>query len=166
MEALVQTFAQYPPEMHYLLLGAMIMLTAMGLFPGSTDLFILSGGVLSGQGSLQLQWTIVTCVLGLVLGETIIFFIGTKAGNKIIQKIKPGLLEKPRFIKISNSVSKKPKSLLLSHRLVPILRPYVLLSASSLGLKREDFLKYHALIILSYVSILAIFSDKIYKLLN
>lgn len=166
MEALTEILSQYPPELHYFVLGGLIMLTSMGLFPGSTDLFILSGGLLSGQGSLNIQYTIITCALGLIIGETLVFFIGTKAGTKIINKVKPGLLEKPRFVKVSQMVNSNPKSVILSHRFVPVLRPYVLLSAASMGLKSKHFLKYHSIFILSYVVFLATFSDKLVKLFN
>lgn len=163
MEALTQLLSQYPEHLHYFVLGGAIMLTAMGLFPGSTDLFIISGGVLSGQGALNTTLTFITCTVALILGETIVYLIGKNAGVKIINKIKPGLLERPRFVKVSKLVSHNPKSVIFSHRFVPALRPYVLMSAASMGLKHKDFLKYHPLLITSYVTILIIFSDHISK---
>lgn len=166
MEALTQLLAQYPEHLHYFVLGGAIMLTAMGLFPGSTDLFILSGGVLSGQGALNTTLTFITCTLALIIGETIIYLIGKNAGTKIINKVKPGLLEKPRFVKVSQMVSSNPKSVIFSHRFVPALRPYVLMSAASMGLKHKDFLKYHPLLITFYVTFLIFFSDQISKIIK
>lgn len=72
----------------YVIIFMMLMGGAIGL-PIPEDIPLVLGGILSHRGNARIEFVLLTCYLGSVIGDVVIFMAGRKLGA--------GLFEKPWF---------------------------------------------------------------------
>ncbi len=54
-------------------------------FPLPEDIPLVAAGLLSGQGYVSLSFTLIVCMAGVLMGDSIIFMIGSRYGDKAKQ---------------------------------------------------------------------------------
>ena len=110
-----------------------LVLLACGFgFPLPEDVPLLAAGLLSGLGYVSLWFTMLVCFTGVLLGDSIIFFLGKRFGSKLKKTLffKP-IFTKEREVKISEWFDKQGDKSIFFARFAPGFRVAVFFSAGS-----------------------------------
>ena len=87
MSGLVDSLLGVPPAVAYLLIGALVFGEAaifVGfVLPGETA--VILGGVLASSGRLSLTWLLVLVVVAAIVGDSVGYEVGRRAGPRILQ---------------------------------------------------------------------------------
>lgn len=75
----------HPAGVIYLILFFLLMAGAVG-FPVPEDLPLLAGGVFVHHGAIDWRWGFLTCYLGVLSGDLVIFLIGKRLGPSLFEK--------------------------------------------------------------------------------
>ncbi len=155
MGAVLSYLHSLPPEQVLASFALLVFLTSLGVVPNNNDLTLAAAGAFSVLKSIPPVSFIVVAFCAIALGETGVYFLGRIAGGKILASSffqKRVSLE--RLKKIEMQVNTHPAKLLLGIRIVPVLRPYFILAAGSLGLSPRRFFSAHPVILGTYVTLL------------
>jgi membrane protein DedA with SNARE-associated domain len=129
-------------------LGIVLVLVISGCgLPLPEELTVVLAGVLSSQGSLDAWWALVACLVGAVLGDSVVYAIGYHYGHGLLS-------EHPRFARFLRA-DREPrfeqaierhalKVLVLSRFMVGIRAP-VYLAAGIIRMPFRRFLMYDLL---------------------
>jgi membrane protein DedA with SNARE-associated domain len=144
METFTQLIQLLEPYGSFSLLIIFLVLVACGFgFPLPEDIPLMAAGFLAGQDIIHYGLTNVVCMLGVLVGDSIIFTLGLKLGPRIkkISFIKR-ILTDEREEKIHNWFHKYGVKTIFFARFAPGLRMPLFLSA---GLYKVPFWKFFAL---------------------
>jgi membrane protein DedA with SNARE-associated domain len=87
VSGLVHSLLGVPPAVAYLLIGALVFGEAaifVGfVLPGETA--VILGGVLASSGRLSLTWLLVLVVVAAIVGDSVGYEVGRRAGPRILQ---------------------------------------------------------------------------------
>lgn len=122
-------------------LGLFLVLMAAGLgVPLPEDIPLVAAGWLVHKGGADLRWMIITGLVGVLLGDSILFFLGRQYGSQIVERrwfrriAKPWLLEKARL-----KYAQHGAKIIFVARFMPGLRAVVFLTA---GVFRVPYWKF------------------------
>lgn len=120
-----------------------LVLLACGFgLPLPEDVPLVTAGLLSGLGYVDFWYTLFICMLGVLLGDSIIFFIGKKFGNKVKKAyLFKKILTDDREKKISKWFHTHGDKSIFFARFAPGLRMPVFFSA---GVYKVPFWKFFA----------------------
>jgi membrane protein DedA with SNARE-associated domain len=113
-------------------LGIFLGIIATGLgFPMPEELPIVIGGALAGSGNATWWIMLPVCIVGVIIGDTCLYFIGRWWGPRLLQKkwVQKRLLPPERVQKIEKNFQDYGVRILLFARLTPGIRAPIFLTA-------------------------------------
>lgn len=164
METLQNYLANYPSEYSYIILGVLLFITSMGIFPANTDLLMIASAVLAGQGILDITSVVIVCTVALSLGESTMFMLGHSVGERILDfKYVKRVFSQEKKDQIKEYIGIRPKKFLLSIRVIFAFRAYYILSLGSFKLSKRLFFSMHLIIVFLYVPVLMFTSYSLFE---
>jgi membrane protein DedA with SNARE-associated domain len=170
VEKIISILSQLSEPSAYLLLLALLLLCGVGL-PLPEDILLFAGGVSSYLGMTKIWLVILISYLGVIAGDSLMFFLGAFYGRKLTQHWPfSKLIPQERLIAMSGKLNKQGNRLIFIARFMPGLRAPIFFSAGTLHLPYRIFLLYDGLAAL--ISIPAIvctvhyFGDELEKVLH
>lgn len=154
MEALLEFLIYLQGPVTYLVAFGVLLACGLGL-PIPEDITLFTMGILSYYGLADLKTSIAICLCGVLLGDSVTYFIGRKYGVRLIKRgffakiFPPDRMEKTRhlFHKYGNKV-------ILAARFMPGLRAPTYFSAGTLHLPFRVFIFYDGIASLISVPLL------------
>lgn len=134
---------------------AFLALTGFGL-PVPEEVPIVAAGIASSVGTLNPWWAFLSCVIGSVLGDHILYAIGYHFGHSLIYRHPrvAALLHAEREAKIEQMVRKHQVKVLVLSRFMVGVRAPVYLAA---GVLRVPFARFFFIDIISATIVVGIF---------
>src|SRR5690606_37594550 len=138
----------------YLAFASLLTGCSIGL-PFSSDIILITGGVLAGTGIFELKKTILLAFVAILTGDSIAFFVGRKYGRSIVERpFFRRFCPPERFEEISRFLTQSASKFIFSVRFTPGMRSVIFLTAGVVGVPAETFLKMNSLSTSLYVSAL------------
>lgn len=137
-----------PPYLAYfcLLVGCSIG------FPFSSDLTLLTAGVLAGTGYFEIKTAILLGLSAILLGDTLAFYLGRTYGKRIIaHRFFAKICPPARFEQISRFLQENDSKFIFMVRFTPGMRSVIFLSAGALGIPPRTFFTMNILSTSFYV---------------
>lgn len=123
MELLIEFFSSYG----YWAVFLVLLACGFGL-PIPEDVTLVSGGVISGLGYTNVHWMLFVSMLGVLVGDSTMYWLGRIYGEKILQFPLIRRIATPeRFAKVQERFEKQGWKLLFVARFLPGLRAVVYL---------------------------------------
>jgi membrane protein DedA with SNARE-associated domain len=134
----------YGPTPYFLIFG---ILLACGLgLPVPEDITLFAAGLSAYYGLTNLWVVILVSYLGVIVGDSVIFWLGATYGRKLTKKWLFGkLLPEERLNIVRSEFHKKGNRLIFAARFMPGLRAPMYFSAGTLHLPFRIFLFYDGL---------------------
>lgn len=152
MENILNFIQQIPPNYFLLGLFVFMLLTCMGLIPSHTDLTLLASAMLATNGKINFFVVLGVITLAILIGENLMFYIGRRLGERIFKlSFFSRIMPADKRETLRKGFVYYPNRYLLALRMSPVLRPYIYLTAGSMGLSATTFIKYHAKWTLTYI---------------
>ena len=131
----------YGPTPYFLIFG---ILLACGLgLPIPEDITLFAGGLAAYYGLTELWLTILVAYVGVIVGDSLIFWLGAHYGRKLTKRwIFHRLLPDERLDAVKHQFRKKGNKLIFAARFMPGLRAPIYFSAGTLHLPYRVFLFY------------------------
>lgn len=142
MDRLVDFLLNFSGSTSYLIIFGVLLACGLGL-PIPEDITLFVGGVVSYYGVTSVYSMIAVCMVGVLLGDSIIFWLGAKYGRKLTKKwIFHKLLPDERLDLVKVKFHQKGNKLIFAARFMPGLRAPIFFSAGTLHLPYRVFLFY------------------------
>lgn len=140
MEQLVDYLLQM--NEHTAMAAIFFILLACGLgVPIPEDITLIAAGLLAYYEVGSVWSMIIIGFLGVMIGDTIVFYIGHHYGKKILKKpFFKRFLPPEKYEEVSKTFKKRGKKILFAARFMPGLRAPMFFSAGSLGVPYYVFL--------------------------
>lgn len=122
---LLHFFAQYG----HITVFFMLLICGLG-FPLPEDITLIAGGIIAGLGYVNNEIMLIECLAGVLLGDTIIFTLGSVFGKRIKQfPLIAKLLNKKHFRLIKQKSARYGHWILFFARFLPGLRAAIFCTA-------------------------------------
>lgn len=142
MDSLVDFLLNFYGPTPYALIFGILLLCGLGL-PIPEDVTLFAAGVLSYYGITNLWLTIGLCIVGVLMGDSTIFFLGSRFGRKLTRRwFFAKLLPEERLNAVAKKFKKRGNRLIFAARFMPGLRAPIFFSAGLLHLPYRVFLFY------------------------
>jgi membrane protein DedA with SNARE-associated domain len=139
---LVGLVSSYIEHFTYLGLFVVLMLCGLGL-PIPEDIALLAGGYLAHRGITRYPMTLAVSLLGVVVGDNSLFFLGRHFGTSLVRYFglaTPG--RKVQIERIQKFMERHGHRAIFYARFLAGLRALIYLSAGSFGVRPSVFLIY------------------------
>lgn len=125
----------------YALVFGILILCGLGL-PIPEDVSLILGGFLAYQGKANLWLMMVTGYVGIILGDSLVFFIGRKFGLKIITAggFFARLFTAEKRARVEALFAKHGEKIVMIARFLPGVRAVTYFTAGSVRMKYSHFL--------------------------
>lgn len=165
MDAILEFLLYSPGPVPYIAAFSMLMACGLGL-PIPEDITLFSMGLLAYYGVVDIRISTFVCLVGVLLGDSIIYFIGRHYGVRLARKgifakvLPPERMERTKFLfhRMGNKV-------IFAARFMPGLRAPTYFSAGTLHLPFRVFLFYDGVAALLSVPLLIgvvyVFGDQV-----
>jgi membrane protein DedA with SNARE-associated domain len=131
----------YGPTPYFLILG-ILLACGVGL-PIPEDITLFAAGLLCYYGLTSLPLMIGVALLGVMGGDSLIFYLGHHFGRKLTKKwLFHKLLPDDRLLAVQNKFAKRGNKLIFAARFMPGLRAPIYFSAGTLHLSPRVFWFY------------------------
>ncbi|QIW16412.1 alpha-amylase [Pasteurellaceae bacterium RH1A] len=121
MEILIEFFSSYG----YWAVFLVLLACGFGL-PIPEDVTLVSGGVIAGLGYANVHWMLVVSMIGVLVGDSIMYWLGRIYGEKILQfRLIRKIVTPERFDYIQGQFEKNGNRVLFTARFLPGLRAAV-----------------------------------------
>lgn len=118
MEFLIEFFSGYG----YWAVFLVLLACGFGL-PIPEDITLVSGGVISGLGYTNVHWMLVISMVGVLLGDSIMYWLGRIYGEKILKfPLIRSIVTPQRLAAVQERFEKNGNTLLFFARFLPGLR--------------------------------------------
>ncbi|HDL4541393.1 TPA: DedA family protein, partial [Mannheimia haemolytica] len=136
METLIEFFSSYG----YWAVFLVLLACGFGV-PIPEDITLVSGGVISGLGYTNVHWMLVVSMLGVLVGDSTMYWLGRIYGEKILKfPLIRNVATPERFATVQERFEKQGWKLLFMARFLPGLRAVVYLVS---GITRKvSFVKF------------------------
>jgi membrane protein DedA with SNARE-associated domain len=138
---LVSLVSAYIEHFTYLGLFAVLTLCGLGL-PIPEDVVLLTGGYLVHRGITRYPITLAVSLLGVVVGDNSLFFLGRHFGTRLVRYFSLGRGRKSQIERIEAFMQRYGHRAIFYARFLAGLRALVYLSAGSFGVRPTVFLLY------------------------
>lgn len=136
MEFLIEFFSSYG----YWAVFLVLLACGFGL-PIPEDVTLVSGGVISGLGYTNVHWMLVVSMLGVLVGDSTMYWLGRIYGEKIRQfPLIRNIVTEERYKMVQERFEKQGNRLLFIARFLPGLRAVVYLVSGIT--KRVSFVRF------------------------
>lgn len=123
MELLIEFFSSYG----YWAVFFVLLICGFGV-PIPEDITLVSGGVISGLGYTNVHWMLVVSMIGVLVGDSTMYWLGRIYGEKILKFPLIRRIATPeRFAQVQERFEKQGWKLLFVARFLPGLRAVVYL---------------------------------------
>lgn len=131
----------YGPTPYLLIFGA-LLLCGLGL-PIPEDVFLFAGGLTCYYGLTNLWLMIIVAYVGVMFGDSVIFFLGAFYGRRLTKKwIFHKLFPDERLDLVAKSFRERGNKLIFAARFMPGFRAPIFFSAGTLHLPYRIFFFY------------------------
>jgi membrane-associated protein len=116
----------------------------IGFFlPGDTLLFL--AGSLSATGEMQISIVllIIFLTISAIIGNSIGYFIGTRAGKKLFERPNSRFFNRDHLIKTHNFYEKYGSITMVLARFIPIVRTFAPVVAGTVEMNKKQFTLYN-----------------------
>ena len=138
-------FATYVEPSSYFGLLIVLLLCGLGL-PLPEDVVLLGGGYLAHQGLTRYPITIGVCLIGVVSGDTSLFFLGRRFGAGILRYFGLGSPKmQKRIVHWQDFMRRHGHRAIFYGRFLAGLRALIYISAGTLGVAPSRFFFYDVL---------------------
>jgi membrane protein DedA with SNARE-associated domain len=145
MSSLIQLLLSAKGTHIYIILATLLLAGALGL-PVPEDLPLIYAGKLIFNGTTQFFLTFLICYVAILLGDTVLFWIGYWGGSRVIESRRFRKRFNPRHIKrIENSINKHSFKLILIGRHLFYLRSLTFLMCGAMKVSYLRFIAIDAL---------------------
>ncbi len=129
----------------YVIVFAILLACGLGL-PIPEDITLFAAGMMAYYGNASVVPMIVICFFGVLVGDGIIFWLGSKYGPRLTKKgIFAKLLPADRLTHVKSLLAKRGNRLIFAARFMPGLRAPIYFTAGMLHLPFRVFLFYDGL---------------------
>jgi membrane protein DedA with SNARE-associated domain len=134
----------YGPTPYFLILG-ILMACGLGL-PIPEDITLIAAGILCYYGMTNLGTMIAVALFGVMMGDSLIFFLGHHFGRRLTKKwLFHKLLPDDRLYAVQRKFHRRGNKLIFAARFMPGLRAPIFFSAGTLHLPARVFWFYDGL---------------------
>lgn len=159
----------YGPTPYFLIVG-ILMACGLGL-PIPEDITLIAAGVLCYYGMTNLGTMIGVALIGVMLGDSIIFYLGHHFGRRLTKKwFFHKLLPDDRLAAVQKKFHKRGNKLIFAARFMPGLRAPIFFSAGTLHLPARVFWFYDGLAAMisvpSIIGAVYYFGDQVDRILR
>jgi membrane protein DedA with SNARE-associated domain len=145
MDSLVDFLLNFHGHTPYFVIVGILLLCGLGL-PIPEDVTLFAGGLLAYYGVTQVWMMMFAALVGVLAGDSIIFWLGAKYGRKLTKKwIFHKLLPDDRLDAVKEKFHARGNKLIFAARFMPGLRAPIFFSAGTLHLPYRVFLFYDGL---------------------
>ena len=122
-----------------------LLLCGLGL-PVPEDIPLISAGYLIHLGQSTWVIALLVCMLGVLTGDSVIFWFGKRLGNKLLRSRLVMFFTTPKkILKIKAYYRKYGPKIIIAGRFLPGLRAPIFFVAGSTGLRYRKFITYDGL---------------------
>jgi membrane protein DedA with SNARE-associated domain len=126
----------------YLLVFGVLMACGLGL-PAPEDISLIFGGWLVFEGRAQLPLMMVTGYLGIIVGDSLIYYFGHRIGSKVGRR--PGgffarIVTPQKRARVEGLFKKQGEKIVMIARFLPGVRAVTYFTAGSVGMRYSHFL--------------------------
>ncbi len=142
MDYLVDLLLNFDGPVAYLIVFGVLLLCGLGL-PIPEDITLVAGGMMAYYGVCDVRTMIAVCMLGVMLGDSIIYFLGFKFGRALTRKkFFARLVSEERLDLVAERFRTRGNKLLFAARFMPGLRAPIFFSAGTLHVPYWAFFLY------------------------
>ena len=142
MDSLVDFLLNFYGPTPYFLIFGILVLCGLGL-PIPEDITLIAGGLCAYYGLTNLWGTMVVALLCVLLGDSVIFYLGTTYGRKITKKwIFHKLLPDDRLNWVRGQFKKRGNRMIFAARFMPGARAPIFFSAGTFHLPYRIFIAH------------------------
>jgi membrane protein DedA with SNARE-associated domain len=142
MDRLLDFLLNFHGPTPYFVIFGILMGCGVGL-PLPEDIILLTAGLLAYYGLTNVWLTMAVGLLGVTLGDTLIFWLGSHYGRRLTKKwFFHKLLPDDRLLAVSRRFKRRGNRLIFAARFMPGLRAPIFFSAGTLHLPYRVFLFY------------------------
>ena len=142
MDHLVDVLLNFQGHTPYVLVFLVLLICGMGL-PIPEDITLFAAGIISYYGSANVWVMISVCFVGVMVGDSIMFTMGTIYGRRMttlpfFQRILPP----HRLLKVQERLHKDGNKVIFAARFMPGLRSPIFFTAGTLHIPARTFLLF------------------------
>jgi membrane protein DedA with SNARE-associated domain len=142
MDSLVDFLLNFYGPTPYFIVVGILLLCGLGL-PIPEDITLFAAGLLSYYGVSNVGLMIAISLAGVILGDTLIYYLGYHFGRRLTQQwFFHKLLPDDRLAKVQENFQKRGNRMIFAARFMPGLRAPIFFSAGTLRLPYRVFLFY------------------------
>lgn len=142
MDKIVDILLSFNEPTLYFLVFMVLLACGLGL-PVPEDMTLFAGGLSAYFGLTSLWATILISLAGVIVGDSLIFYLGAKYGRKLTKKwLFHALLPDERLNAVRKKFHQRGNRLIFFARFMPGLRAPIYFSAGTLHLPYRIFLVY------------------------
>jgi len=131
----------------YPLIFGVLLACGLGL-PAPEDISLIAGGWLVYEGRAQLPWMMLTGYLGIIAGDSIIFFlgrmigsrVGTRAGSFLSRVVSP-----EKRARVQGLFKRHGEKIVMIARFLPGVRAPTYFTAGSVGMRYSHFIFFDSI---------------------
>lgn len=145
MPDMAHQLLSFSGPMAYILVFGILMACGFGV-PIPEDITLISAGILAYNGVGNIYLWIVICFLGVILGDSTMFFLGKRYGLALANKgFLAKILPQSRLLQVGDVLKEKGNKFLFMARFMPGLRAPIFFTAGALGVNPIVFLTFDGL---------------------
>ena len=145
MDAMVQFLLSFQGPMPYVLVVGILLACGLGL-PIPEDITLFAAGLLAYYGNANVYLMIGVSFLGVMAGDSIIFFLGAKYGRKLTKKwFFSKVLLPDRLAAVQTRLHKQGNKLIFMARFMPGLRAPIYFTCGTLHIPFRRFFLFDGL---------------------
>ncbi|MEK6704572.1 MAG: DedA family protein [Bdellovibrionota bacterium] len=145
MEQIIDFILSFPGPTPYLIVFGVLLACGLGV-PLPEDIILFVAGLLSYYGITNLTVIIVVSFIGVLIGDSTIFYFGSTYGRRLTRWwIFNKLLPEDRLDVVKSRLEQDGNKLIFVARFMPGLRAPIFFSAGSLHLRFRIFLLFDGL---------------------
>ncbi len=127
---------------------SLVVFAESGLFfgfflPGDTLLF--AAGIFASQGLFTIEALIIVCAASAILGDTVGYWSGKKAGKAFFEKETSLFFSKKRIYQAEHFYKKHGSATIILARFIPIIRTFAPIVAGVAKMHYKTFVKYNTI---------------------
>ena len=133
------------PLAPYLFLFGFLVICGLGL-PIPEDIILFAAGLSAYYGLTDLISVIVLCYFGVIIGDSIIFYLGRRFGRRLTNVwMFRRLLSEERLLKVQDLLANRGNRIIFVARFMPGLRAPLFFTSGTLHVQYSAFIFYNGL---------------------
>lgn len=127
------------PTAYAFILG-FLFLCGLGL-PVPEDITLIAAGVLAALDNISLQGALISCFIGVMVGDMFLFFLGRRLGRRVFRlPIFRSIFNEERIRKAEEKIVRNSRFVCFTGRFLPGVRAPIFLMSGVLGVRPIVFL--------------------------